>query len=315
MTRRPPAERTLPGKREMLERILADDPQLRTPKRRPVWVVPAIAAAAVAGIVGAALIGPQAIRSSEPAPPAEKSQETEIDLDLGPLAQKEIQNIRRLCLFNGTVKQVVHATKIRTAWNDRVEWTIALKGHDLGGNGIPPGDNRLMACSGKPNNKSPDGPISEQGVRLHDFWTTVGPAPTAEELAKLPKGESFFIPKYDDSFRPIEGFPLEAHPGKKWATPLWVKVPTVVDRVRQRLLVDGKPGPWFSSRVVDGLSFTQGWIDAPLSRSSKYELEVQFLDESGQPVEIPGSTGPTTVLDSSGMQFNKTYKMSDYLVS
>lgn len=116
-------------------------------------------------------------------------------------------------------------------------------------------------------------------------------------------------------FRPIEGFPLEAHPGKKWATPLWVKVPTVVDRVRQRLLVDGKPGPWFSSRVVDGLSFTQGWIDAPLSRSSKYELEVQFLDESGQPVKIPGSTGPTTVLDSSGMQFDKTYKMSDYLVS
>ncbi|WP_328325217.1 hypothetical protein OHA70_35270 [Kribbella sp. NBC_00382] len=309
---KPPAERPLPNKQQILDKILTV-PREAKPAKRPGWLVPAVAAAAVAAVVGAILIVPQTLKSGDPTvTPASKPAESEVSLDLGPLSKAEIAQVFTICRPWEKPYTVLHALKIRTAWGKHEDWTVAVEGHDPGGNGIPPGDGRLTACSGYPV-KTAGEDLASRGMRLETFWTTVGPALTQEELAKLPKGESIFTPRYDDSFRPKEMIEFEAKPGKKWATPLWVRVPPEVDRVRQRILINGTPQPqWFSSKALDGLSFTQAWLDAPISRAAKYQVEVQFLDKSNRLVEIPGSTGPTTVVDSGGFGFNKTYKNSDY---
>jgi hypothetical protein len=348
---KPPAERTLPNKQEILDRVLAattkatesgplprqaDQPwaepaperkqpsklarpgwEWSAPKRRwPGWAVPVIAGAAVAAIVGAILIVPQTLKSGDPVvAPATKPADSEINLDLGRLSQAEIAQVLAICPPWEKPYTVLHATKIRTAWGKGEDWTVAVKGHDPGGNGIPPGDGRLTACSGYPVKTTAED-VAGKGMWWEDFVSTSGPALTAEELAKLPKGESFGKPRYDDSFRPQELIELQAEPEKKWATRLWIRTPSAVDRVRQRILVNGTPqSPWFSSKAVDGLTFTQAWIGAPISRSAKYTVEVQFLDKSNRLVEIPGSTGLTTVVKCGGFGFNKTYKNSDYFVS
>lgn len=314
-TTKPPTERTLPDKQEILAQILTV-PREAKAARRPGWLVPAIAAAAVAAIVGAILVVPQALRSGEPAvTPASRPVETEIDLDLGPLSQAEInQLISRQCIFmhGDASKKLLHAQKVRSGWGDGVDWTLIRVGDTAAGSMVGAGKNRLTGCVGRPGKSDQFG----IDVRLHDFVSTVGPAPTEEELAKLPKGESFVHPRYDDSFQPREMIMLEARPGKKWATGLWVRVPSTVDRVRQRIVVNGKPQPqWFSSKTVDGLNYTQAWMDAPIRRTDRITFEVQFLDKSGQPVKIPGSTGLTTVVGCGGMQIGKVGKDSDYWVS
>ncbi|MFI5706773.1 hypothetical protein [Kribbella sp. NPDC051620] len=340
-TTKPPTERSLPNKQAILDRILAGtapaqasgplprqaeqpgpatkrpERDWRAPKRRtPGWAVPVLACAAVAAVVGAILIVPQTLKSGDPAvTPASKPAEAEVDLDLGPLSQPEIAQVLAICPPWEKPYRVLHATKIRTGWGKGQDWTVAVEGHDPGGNGIPPGDGRLIACSGYPIKTTAED-LAGKGIWWENFVSTSGPAPSAEELAKLPKGESFIKPRYDDSFRPQELIQLQAEPDKKWATRLWIRTPSTVDRVRQRILVDGTPrSPWFSSKAVDGLSFTQAWIDAPISRSAKYTVEVQFLDKSNRLVEIPGSTGPTSVVEGGGFGFNKTYKNSDYYFS
>lgn len=311
MTRQPPPERTLPNKQQILDQVLAGHRSAKGPHRkRPGWLVPLVAAGAVAAIIGAILIVPQTLKSGDP---AVKPAEAEISLDLGPLSQAEIGQILRQCPFmHGTSsKRLLHARKVRAGWGDGVEWTLAREGRSVAGSMVGAGDGRLTACTGRPG-KSAE---LNTDVRLEEFVATVGRALTPEELAKLPKGASFVTPRYDDGFLPQEMITLEARPARKWASALWLRVPPVVDRVRQRIVVDGKPQQWFGSDTVDGLNFTQAWIDAPISKSAKITFDVQFLDKSGEPVEIPGSTGLTTEVACGGKQLNRAYNPRDYWVS
>jgi hypothetical protein len=319
---KPPAERTLPNKQQILDKILAgtmsgtstsaaNEPGQDRPvrplaavartRRRPGRLVPVIAAAAVAAVVGAILV------ASRPA-------ETEISLDLGPMTRAEIAKVFAICRPWKQPYTVLYATKIRSGWNQE-DWAVAVEGHDPGGNGIRPGSGRLRACAGYPI-KPVDETLTGSGMWMYDFHTTVGPAPTPEELAKLPKGQSFFVPTYDDGFRPQERISLQARPGKKWSTSLWLRVPSTVDRVRQRIVVNGRPQtPWFGSRTINGVSYTQAWMSAPVNPRDQFTIEVQFLDKSDKLVEIPGSNGLTSVIKGGGFGFDKRFKRSDYFVS
>jgi hypothetical protein len=52
--------------------------------------------------------------------------------------------------------------------------------------GLAPGDRRFTACSGRPT-KSLEGTVADQNFRMEIFDDETAPAPTAEELANLPK--------------------------------------------------------------------------------------------------------------------------------
>ncbi|MFF1823372.1 hypothetical protein ACFVWG_39085 [Kribbella sp. NPDC058245] len=277
MTRQPPAERTLPDPERVLRRILSEHQPVR---RRTGWLVPAIAAGAVAAIVTAALLVPPALRSGDqdvkPAATPSQSADIDIDIDLGPLSQAEIDAVLKRCWFwNGTMQKILHASKIRTGWGDE-DWTLAMIGHGDGGNGVPPGDDRLTGCSGRPKGPAETTP-SDTGFRLEPFFADVGPM------------------RYDDSFRPDEGAQLNLTHGKV-ASSTWVKVPATVQRTRQRIVYDAAhTSPWFSSKAVDGLTYVQAWLDWNNSMDSrKVRLETQFLNAAGEPVRIPGSNGLTS---------------------
>jgi hypothetical protein len=283
MTRQPPAERTLPDPERVLRRILSEHQPVR---RRTGWLVPAIAAGAVAAIVAAALLVPPALRSGDQdvKPAATPSQPAEINLDLRPLSQAEINTFLQHCWFwNGTEEKVVHAVKIKSGWGDGEDWTLAMIGHGTGGNGVAPGDNRVTGCSGRPHGKT-DGTPAEQGFRLENFWTTLGPM------------------RYDDSFRPDEGTLFELDDAKLTSSS-WIRVPATVQRTRQRIVYDDQQtSSWFSSKAVDGLTYVQTWLDwAKVKQPTKLQLETQFLDSSGKAIRIPGSNGLTSVSRVSGV--------------
>jgi hypothetical protein len=275
MTRQPPAERTQPDPERVLRRILSEHQPVR---RRTGWLVPAVAAGAVAAIVTAALLVPPALRSGDQdvKPAATPSQPAEINLDLRPLTQAEINTFLQHCWFwNGTEEKVVHAVKIKSGWGDGEDWTLAMIGHGTGGNGVAPGDNRVTGCSGRPHG-STEGDIGAQGFRMENFITTTSPM------------------RYDDNFRPDEGGQGYLRDGKAFSSS-WIRVPAAVQRARQRLVYDGQPTPWFASQAADGLVYLQAWMNSPKQNDfTKFRLETQFLDRSGRPIRIPGSNGLTS---------------------
>jgi hypothetical protein len=317
MNRQLPPERPLPDKQRILRRILAEtrgDAADEPEKRRRPWLIPVVAAAAVAAIVAAALVVPQTLKSGDPAvPPATTPAEPETSLDLGPLSQAEITEFLRHCKpWDSKTEKVLHTRKVRSGWGDGVEWTVAIQGRSLGADGLAPGDRRVTACSGRPT-KSLEGTFADQNFRMENFDDETAPAPTAEELANLPEGSSFVTYRYDDSFRPAEGFELSVQPGK-FTSSVWIKVPPAVDRVRQRLVVNGKAQQWFSNKAVDGLSYVHTWMEPPIREADTIELEVEFLDSSNQLVGVPGAEGGQAVLSRNAIQFDKRLDMDDYII-
>ncbi|MET7279924.1 hypothetical protein ABZS29_16935 [Kribbella sp. NPDC005582] len=182
------------------------------------------------------------------------------------------------------MRKALHATKIKTALGE-TEWTVAWLGRSEGGNGVTGGDNRITGCSGKPTGVT-DGTIAAQGFRMENFITTTG---------KM---------RYDDSFRPAEGTNLISQGGKSYSS-TWVRVPSSVQRARQRIVDHGRTSPWYSSRAMDGVVYLQAWTDKIVVQPDGATLETQFLDASGQPVEIPGSNGLTSTQPIWGIQASK----------
>ncbi len=64
----------------------------------------------------------------------------------------------------------------------------------------------------------------------------------------------------------------------------WLSVAPVVDRVQQRFVVDGGPGPWFTTRAAGGFAHLQTWLDGPVAVTASIEVETRVLDAAGDPV-------------------------------
>ncbi|MGZ6804661.1 MAG: hypothetical protein ACXVFU_16575, partial [Nocardioidaceae bacterium] len=71
---------------------------------------------------------------------------------------------------------------------------------------------------------------------------------------------------------------------KRFTMTEWLSVTKAVDSVRLRFVVDGTPGPWFTTRASHGFAHLQAWLDGPLPKSRHLLLEEQVLDASGAPV-------------------------------
>lgn len=71
----------------------------------------------------------------------------------------------------------------------------------------------------------------------------------------------------------------------------WLSVAGRVQTVRTRFVVAGTPGPWFTTKAVDGLAHLQAWLDGPLAPGTRVMVQHQVLDADGHRVPqkaLPG---------------------------
>lgn len=77
----------------------------------------------------------------------------------------------------------------------------------------------------------------------------------------------------------------------RYTATTWLVLDDQVATLRQRLWVDGEPGPWFSTSAAGGLAHLAAWEDGPLPRGTVLAAEYEVLDATGSPVAqeaLPG---------------------------
>ena len=69
-----------------------------------------------------------------------------------------------------------------------------------------------------------------------------------------------------------------------YTSTLWLAVGPQVDRVQQRFVVDGAEGPWFTTRARAGYAHLQTWLEGPLKKGTRIDVQSRVLDAAGEPV-------------------------------
>ncbi|HET6297977.1 MAG TPA: hypothetical protein VFG33_31645 [Kribbella sp.] len=274
MIKQLPAERPLPQKQEILERVLSDDGERAGTGAgggrggHRTWLVPVAAAASIAVIAGGLLTIPALVSSDDNGTsPADqtspttqntpRTSESAISIDRGKLTAAEATAFGTECVksVGATVDQILHATKIvgRTAGSS-TDWTVAVKS---GGS--------TYACVGRISQKGSDGRLTG----AYDFGTFSTKHP--DGLGGSGDG-SGLISKIDGTGT------------AKLTTYRWIVAPATATKVQRRILVNGKPGAWFSSDVVDGLGYVRASVEARLVSGNKVRIETRLLDDAGNQV-------------------------------
>jgi hypothetical protein len=224
-------------------------------RRRVAAVIGAVLAVGV--IVGGAALaglgGPD--RTSEAAPRAPRTApaaEPVLDLDAGELSDLEARAACSTETFAaGQDVTVLYAVRQRTEAGDSPVVLLRNSAGDL----------RLCDAAG------PDAPA-------------VLPLPEASDrapVAFLSNGRA----AWDCSGTTVDGY----------TATLWLAVGPQVDRVQQRYVVSGQPGPWFSTRARNGFAHLQTWLSGPVAEGATLAVQQRVLDESGAPVAqdaLPG---------------------------
>jgi hypothetical protein len=69
-----------------------------------------------------------------------------------------------------------------------------------------------------------------------------------------------------------------------YSATLWLAVDPQVERVQQRYVVRGHPGPWFSTTARDGFAHLQTWLAGPLDEGAAVAVQQRVLDATGAPL-------------------------------
>ncbi|WP_112238059.1 hypothetical protein [Kribbella monticola] len=280
MTRQIPAERPLPHKTVILDRVLADTDEKRG---RKTWLLPVVAAASIAVVATGALTVPSMLKS-DPGPAGKggssattttpKPADNTVSVDRGSLTEAQAKAFATECIkwvgshdipgqtfetapldwpgMGAKIGKIRHATKV-TDSDRSTDWTVAV---DSGG--------RTYACDGTITTKDPDG-----RVRRNYTFTTFsrkypdglgGSGDTAGSIGK-PDGT-------------LTGF----------SSSRWVTAGPGVTTVQRRMVMKGKPGPWFTTDVVDGLAYIRSWSSVTLRLGDKARVETRRLDKDGNVV-------------------------------
>jgi hypothetical protein len=274
-----PAERTLPNKQLVLDRVLADD----RPAQRPAWLVPVAAAAAVSMIAGGIALGPRLAGGTSPAPasspsatdraaktPAERS----IDLDLGPIPAARAAELGRSCLafaVGGGTGTVSHAVRVRSWGRKKSQEIVAV---------LDPRDGLLFGC--ETHTAASPGQIEVSA-------TVVGGNPATAKKSKI-------VINPTDSTHPA--VPTEGNSSAAFiefddkpdllVREAWYRVDERVDRMRQRFVVKGRPGPWYVAEASDGLVFLRSWDEsAALRKGDAVRIETHVIDRQGNLLDAP----------------------------
>jgi hypothetical protein len=71
----------------------------------------------------------------------------------------------------------------------------------------------------------------------------------------------------------------------RYTSATWLAVDDRVATVRQRLWVDGEPGPWFTTQATGGYAHLGAWEDGPLPPGTELAAQYDVLDADGAAVE------------------------------
>jgi hypothetical protein len=291
MTRQIPAERPLPRKQEILERVLAED----APARRRGWVVPVAAAASVAVVAGGLLAitsqhdtqqpdrTPVAGASSSRPSQAKPAGPKDVQINLGPLSAAETTKMVDACLretgqygppHNGKAGAITHGIRVK-GWNrtNPTEQTVAFVDESTG---------LLNACVGQPA-KAPNGPTGS-GVT----GGAVGGDPAAGRILKsvfnptdathpavpTDNGGSYLFVEFDKSPDLL-------------VRDAWYRTDDRVAAIRQRYVIKGRTGPWYVANASDGLVFLRSWDSAVLQKGDVVRIETQVLGRNGELLDAP----------------------------
>lgn len=267
MTKQLPADRPLPHRQEILERILADE--AAPPRRSRTWLIPVGAAASIALIATGALIASGRHADTTPAPPAADPTPTrtnnagpaDVHIDAGPVTGAEKNAAVQACLVtvgqgSATPAVVGHAVKVRSWVEGKVDTTIAVIGY---------------ACVGR------GGPWDATTVAVGRNGKVVGNPPDATHPAAPTDGTGARLLFVDFDRKPD----LLVQEG-------WYNVDDRVATMRQRWIVRGKPGPWYVAQAADGLVYLRSWNEsAALKVGEQVRVETQVLDRDGRLLDAP----------------------------
>ena len=64
----------------------------------------------------------------------------------------------------------------------------------------------------------------------------------------------------------------------RYTAATWLALDDRVATVRQRLWVDGEPGPWFTTAAVNGFAHLSAWEDGPLPEGTELAAQYEVLD-------------------------------------
>jgi len=282
MTRQIPAERTLPDKQRILEQVLADADEKR---RRKTWLLPVAAAASVAVVVGGALTVPSMLKDNSSGVASQSQGGTtkpstsgqqggpSVSIDRGKLTEAQAMAFATECIkwvgskdvpgqtyetapldwpgMGAKVDRILHATKVAD-YDSSTDWTVAVQS---GG--------RTYSCVGTITKKWPDG----RTLRNYDFHT--------------------FSQRHPEGSGGGAGGSIGNLDGKAVVTLLssqWIVVRPGVTEVQQRIVLKGKPTPWFTTVVADGLAYPRAWGKARLTLGDKVRYETRQLDKDGNQV-------------------------------
>jgi len=67
----------------------------------------------------------------------------------------------------------------------------------------------------------------------------------------------------------------------RYTAATWLVLDDRVATVRQRLWVDGEPGPWFTTDAVNGFAHVAAWEDGPLPEGTELAAQYAVLDADG----------------------------------
>jgi hypothetical protein len=282
----PPAERPLPGKAEILERILSDTTAHASGRRRQGWLVPVAAAAGVALVAGGILVvttrhdaspaDGTPVRPSTPAAPStpavpKQRPAAQINVNAGSLTAVQKAAAAQACIApqEGPHRPtaITHGIKVRTWGGGPADATVAFTSP----NGL------RYACVG-----------TGTGSMMTTSIVGGDPAVAAEHKTVLPVTDATHPAAPAEGTGATWAFVDFDRQPDQLARDGWYGVDDRVASMRQRWVVRGKTGPWFVAEPVDGLVFLRSWDrSAALKLGEEVRVETQVLGHNGELLDAP----------------------------
>jgi hypothetical protein len=171
---------------------------------------------------------------------------------------------------------VSHAFKVRS-WADprKTENSVVVLDKS---NGL------IHGCVGFPTTKSATGEtvqgfeaglIGGDPVEARKNKSVINPTDATHPAVPTDSGSSRYYVKFDNL-------------PDKLTTEAWYRVDERVAKMRQRFVVQGKPGPWFVGDAADGVVFLRSWDESTaLRRGDEVRIETQVLAHDGKLLDAP----------------------------